>query len=211
MALLGFPFPPGASNLADVEVDTTTFALFGQVCYQPVEALTLTAGLRYESTRSTLESFDRFLLMPGSPPSTLVSLEDIEQNNTELLPSFIAQYRFNPNLMVYGSIIRGYRPPGVNLTPSTEETATFEAERSWNYEIGLKSSWLDDRLGINLAVFHNPVENFQVLTFDDQLGSVIENADVSITGAELELRATPLDGLDIIGLRQCRIYGLSQQ
>ncbi|MGD1936121.1 MAG: TonB-dependent receptor [Cyanophyceae cyanobacterium] len=198
VALLGFPFPPGASNLADVEVDTTTFALFGQVSYQPVEALTLTAGLRYESTRSTLESFDRFLLMPGSPPSTLVSLEDIEQNNTELLPSFIAQYRFNPNLMVYGSIIRGYRPPGVNLTPSTEETATFEAERSWNYEIGLKSSWLDDRLGINLAVFHNPVENFQVLTFDDQLGSVIENADVSITGAELELRATPLDGLDII-------------
>ncbi|MEM9244505.1 MAG: TonB-dependent receptor [Cyanobacteria bacterium P01_F01_bin.153] len=152
VALLGFPFPPGASNLADVEVDTTTFALFGQVSYQPVEALTLTAGLRYESTRSTLESFERVLRMPGSPPSTLVSLEDIEQNNTELLPSFIAQYRFSPNLMVYGSITRGYRPPGVNLTPSTEETATFEAERSWNYEIGLKSSWLDDRLGIILAV-----------------------------------------------------------
>ncbi|MGD1850108.1 MAG: TonB-dependent receptor domain-containing protein [Cyanophyceae cyanobacterium] len=198
VALLGFPFPAGASSLGDVETDTTTFALFGQVSYQPTEALTLTAGLRYESTRSTLESFERVLRMPGSPPSSLLSLEDIEQNNSELLPSFIAQYRFNPNLMVYGSITRGYRPPGINLAPSTEETATFKAERSWNYEIGLKSSWLDNRLGINLAVFHNPVENFQVLTFDDLLGAVVENADVSITGAELELRATPLDGLDII-------------
>ncbi|MEM9483319.1 MAG: TonB-dependent receptor [Cyanobacteria bacterium P01_F01_bin.116] len=198
-ALLGFPFPPGASNLANVETDSTTFAVFGQASYQPIDALTLTAGLRYESTNSTLDNFERILSIPGAPSSTILALDDIDQNGSEVLPSLIAEYRFNPDLMVYGSLTRGYRPPGINLSPATEETATYAAERSWNYEIGLKSAWFDNRLGLNLALFHNPVNNFQVLTFDNTtLGSSIENADVSITGAELELRATPLDGFNII-------------
>ncbi|MEM7062518.1 MAG: TonB-dependent receptor [Cyanobacteria bacterium P01_B01_bin.77] len=198
-ALLGFPLPPGASNLANVETDSTTLAVFGQASYQPIDPLTLTAGLRYESTHSTLDNFERILSIPGAPSSTILALNDIDQNGSEVLPSFTADYRFNPDLMVYGSLTRGYRPPGINLSPATEETATYAAERSWNYEIGLKSAWFDNRLGLNLALFHNPVNNFQVLTFDNNtLGASIENADVSITGAELELRATPTDGLDVI-------------
>ena len=198
-ALVGFPLPPGASNVANVETNSTTFSVFGQASYQPIEALTLTAGLRYESTTNTLDNFERIFSIPGAPSSTILALDDIDQNGSEVLPLLIAEYRFNPDLMLYGSLTRGYRPPGINLSPSTEETATYAAERSWNYEIGLKSVWFDDRLGLNLALFHNPVNNFQVLTFDNTtLGSSIENADVSITGAELELRATPLDGFDII-------------
>ncbi|MEM8639247.1 MAG: TonB-dependent receptor [Cyanobacteria bacterium P01_G01_bin.54] len=197
-AAVGFAFPSGSLNLSNIETNTTTVALFGQASYQATDALTLTAGLRYESTQSRLERYESSLSIPGFPTTTLLSLENIETNSSELLPLFIAQYRFNPDLMVYGSLTRGYRPAGINLTPQTAETVTYEAERSWNYELGLKSTLLDNRLGINLALFHNPVNDFQVLTFDsNQLGSVIENADVSITGAELELRATPVDGLNI--------------
>jgi len=195
---LGLPFPDGTLNLTNSEVSSDAFALFGQVSYRPIDALTLTTGLRYESTTSTLENFERTIRIPGLPDLTLLPLSDIEQNGDVLLPRFVAEYRFTPNLMAYGSITRGYRPPGANFGPGSEETATYEAERSWNYEVGLKSSWLDDRLTVNLAAFHNPVEDFQVLLFDAIGGSFTDNANVSITGFELEARATPLTGLDII-------------
>ena len=196
--LLGFPFPAGALNLTNSQVNGDAVAVFGQVSYRPISALTLTTGLRYESTHNTLERFDRTLSIPGVPDSTLFSLRNVEQDGDALLPRFVAEYRFTPSLMTYGSITRGYRPPGVNFGPGNEETATYEAERSWNYELGLKSSWLENRLAVNLAVFHNPVENFQVLLFDEIGGSFTDNADVSITGVELEARATPITGFDII-------------
>ncbi|MEM1256549.1 MAG: TonB-dependent siderophore receptor [Cyanobacteria bacterium P01_H01_bin.21] len=193
-----FPFPPGSSNLTNSEVNGDTLAVFGQVSYRPIDALTLTTGLRYESTNNTLEGFERVVTTPGLPDVPLFSLGEVEQDGDELLPRFVAEYRFSPDLMAYGSITRGYRPPGTNFGPGSEETATYDAERSWNYEVGLKSSWLDDRLAVNLALFHNPVDNFQVLLFDQIGGSFTDNADVSITGFELEARATPVTGFDIV-------------
>lgn len=197
--LQALPFSEGTLNFFNSKVYNDIFAVFGQVSYRPIDALTLTTGLRYESTSGTLESFERTLRIPGLPDLTVLSLSDIEQNGEALLPRFIVEYRFTPNLMAYGSISRGYRPPGANFGPDSEETATYEAERSWNYEVGLKSSWLDDRLAVNLAIFHNPVENFQVLLSDELIGGTFtDNADVSITGFELEARARPVTGLDII-------------
>ena len=198
MPLLGLPFPEGTLNITNSEVNSDAFAVFGQVSYRPIDALTLTTGLRYESTNSTLENFERTIRIPGLPDSTLLPLNDVEQDGDALLPRVVGEYRFTPNLMAYGSITRGYRPPGANFGPGSEETATYDAERSWNYEVGLKSSWLDDRLAINLAVFHNPVDDFQVLLFDEIGGSFTDNADVRITGFELETRATPITGLDFI-------------
>lgn len=194
----GFPFPADTLNLASVETNNISFAIFGQASYQLTEALALTAGLRYETTNSTLENFERILTIPENPPVTLVSLSNIERDSNALLPRFVAEYRFSPDLLLYGSITSGYRPPGINLTPNNVETATYEAERSLNYEVGLKSSWFNDRLIASLAVFHNSVDGFQVLTFDEQFNTSIENADVNITGAELEIRAALLDGLDLI-------------
>ncbi|NCJ08705.1 TonB-dependent receptor [Synechococcales cyanobacterium C] len=196
--LLGVPFPAGTLNLSNSGVSANTLAVFGQISYRPIDALTLTTGLRYESTTSRLESFERTLRIPGPPDLSLLSLRNIEQDGDALLPRFVIEYRFNPDMMTYGSITRGYRPPGTNFGAGSVETATYGAERSWNYEVGFKSSWLNNRLAVNLALFHNPVENFQVLSFDELGGSFTDNANVRISGLELEARATPTTGFDII-------------
>ena len=138
-------------TLTEAEIDEDTLAFFGQASYQVTKPLTLTAGLRYESFDSTLSNqttsdftgFDR----------TVTSFDDIEQDNDILLPRFVAQYRFNPSLMTYGSIARGYKPAGVNYFADVEEVLTFDTETSTNYEIGLKSSLLENRLQLNLAAF----------------------------------------------------------
>ncbi|NEQ20769.1 MAG: TonB-dependent receptor, partial [Microcoleus sp. SIO2G3] len=189
-------FPTGTS-LTDAELDETIVAGFGQISYRPIEPLTLTAGIRFESFNGTLDILESTFTPPGEPTTTTFSASDVEQDTNIWLPRFVLEYRFNPDVMVYGSIARGYRPGGVNFRGDAT-TLTFEEEKSWNYEIGVKSSWLDDRLQVNLALFQNDVNDYQVPFVDSFDTSGIGNADVSITGAELEVRATPLDGLDII-------------
>ncbi|NET53614.1 MAG: TonB-dependent receptor, partial [Merismopedia sp. SIO2A8] len=191
---------PGASLLRNADLDTTVWAGFGQVSYQPIEDLTLTAGLRYESVSNKLDSFERVLTLPDGSETTFTEFNDVEQDGDILLPRFAVEYRFNPEVVAYGTIARGYRPGGINFRPDNEFSLTFESERSLNYEIGLKSSLLDDRLGVNLAAFHNPIEDYQVLILDPFTAVPLEitNADAALTGVELELRATPSEGLDII-------------
>ncbi|MEM8641047.1 MAG: TonB-dependent receptor [Cyanobacteria bacterium P01_G01_bin.54] len=199
-ALLLFGLTEGTTNLRFADVDEDLFAVFGQASYDLTDALTVTAGLRYETITSRLDSYERIFSIPGFGSQTLVSFDDVEQNGDILLPRMAIEYRFNPDVMVYGSISRGYRPGGVNFRPENDEnTLTFDPERSWNFEVGLKSAWLEDRLGLNVAIFHNPVNDYQVLTFDPitTLADNIINADASITGFEVEARATPLDGFDI--------------
>lgn len=197
-ALVGAP--PG-SNFLTTRINETIWAGFSQVSYRPTTPLTLTAGLRYESSSAELESQER-IFTPADGSAAFPSgatFSGIEQDGEEWLPRFAVEYQLSPNLMAYGSIARGYKPPGVNARADSEQTVTFEAERSWNYEIGLKSSWFDDRLIGNLAIFHNPVDNYQLPIPDTNgLFRGVANADVRITGAELEIRATPADGLDLI-------------
>ena len=195
-ALLGAA--PG-SILTTGDVDETTLAAFGQVSYRLTDSLTITGGLRYESVDSTLNRYDNVFALPdGTSVSTLNTARDIEQDSEVLLPRFAIEYRAMPDLLLYSSITRGYRPGGVNFRADNLQTLTFDEEQSWNYEIGAKSSWLDDRLIVNLALFHNSVDNYQVLIGDLLNINRIENADVSIFGGELEIRAIPLDGLELI-------------
>ena len=197
---LGFTRIPGR-NQTSAAINETTKAVFAQASYTPVDPLTLTAGLRYESFNSYLDNKqDNFIPANGSAPTLSGQFNDIEKDSDILLPRFVVQYRFNPNIMAYGSVTRGYRPPGVNYRAEDRRELTYEAEKSWNYEVGLKSSWLDNRLNVNLAVFHNPVNNFQVPVPNSASGLFqnIANGDVSITGFELEAKATPIKRLEAI-------------
>lgn len=194
-----FGLPLAGFNRTDYELDRETYAAFGQIKYQPVDPLTLTAGLRYEastsrlSRQSTFEVTDSPVVIPTVPP-----INGENQNDGELLPRLAVDYRINPNLLAYASVTRGYRPGGLNPTAEQTSILEYEEETSWNYELGLKTSWLDDRLTANLALFTNQVDNYQLLLRSfDAVSSDIINADAQISGLEFELRATPLDGLDL--------------
>jgi iron complex outermembrane recepter protein len=184
-------------TLTTAEIDENTLAFFAQASYQPIEALTLTGGLRYESFDSNLsnQTISDFTGLER----VVTSFDDIERDDDIVLPRFVAQYRFNPNLMVYGSIARGYKPAGVNYFADVTEVLTFDTETSTNYEIGLKSSFLSDRLQLNLAAFYSPVTDFQLQALDtESFARLVGNTDADIAGIEIEVRASPFQGFEAI-------------
>ncbi|MEM1253379.1 MAG: TonB-dependent receptor [Cyanobacteria bacterium P01_H01_bin.21] len=194
------------SEIDESDYDQTTYAGFAQVDYKPIENLTLTVGLRYEYWE---EEFNRdapiFQSIDGTVSPSLFSLapevNDSDVDGDVWLPRFSASYQFDPNMVVYGSVARGYRPGTHNYVAQVDEELIVEPENSWNYEIGVKTSWLDNRLGINLSAFYNDITNAQVFVLEPPsfLTGRISTAQARAVGAELEIRATPFEGFDIIG------------
>ncbi|NDJ19831.1 TonB-dependent receptor domain-containing protein [Myxacorys almedinensis] len=101
-AFSGLPFA-GTSNIS-AEQQRYTYAAFGQLDYQPIEPLTLFAGVRYESSRAELAR-RRIFTVPGFGDVPLSpEVRGLEEKSDELIPRFGAQYRFNPNVIAYGTI-----------------------------------------------------------------------------------------------------------
>lgn len=190
---IGIDFGGPSSSVTRAEIDEQTYAAFGQISYRPIEPLTLSAGLRYEVFNSTLvESVAESLLGTAS-------FSDRSNNDDRLIPRVAIKYEIGPDVMVYGSIARGYRAQGVNFRATSEGQLFFDAEKSWNYEVGVRSSWFGDRLLANLTLFHNPIEDYQVPSTDPATGlfGFVDSAGVTINGLEAELRAAPIAGLDL--------------
>ncbi|MBY0564042.1 MAG: TonB-dependent receptor [Hyphomonadaceae bacterium] len=110
-------------------------------------------------------------------------------------------------ISVYGSVSRGYKGGGFNLDRNFDFTylggtpnSAFDAELVDAYEIGLKSGWFGGDLLINLAVFQNQFENFQLNTFNGIQFVVTTVPEVNSEGAELDvIWRTPIEGLSFQG------------
>ena len=190
--------PPGFDRIS-AEIEQTTYAVFGQASYQLFDPLSITVGLRYDSSDVTMDKRRNYEVDGSSQRISFGrTFNDADTNSDELLPRLAIEYEVSPSATIYGSITRGYKPAGLNYRAETDETLTIAEELSWNYELGVKTSWFNDRLIANLAVFHNTVDDFQV-GLQDVTGLIrnIANAEVSITGFELELRARPARGLNL--------------
>jgi outer membrane receptor protein involved in Fe transport len=67
-------------------------------------------------------------------------------------------YKFDNSRLVYFTVSDGYRPGGINEVPGIQP---YLAETLVNYELGWKTSWLDNRLRWNGDLFLDPWSNFQ--------------------------------------------------
>ncbi|MBX3511210.1 MAG: TonB-dependent receptor [Hyphomonadaceae bacterium] len=114
---------------------------------------------------------------------------------------------FSSNISGYVSASRGYKGGGFNLDRNFDFTfrggapvSAFDAELVDAYEIGLKTSWFDNSLLLNLAVYQNNYENFQLNTYNGIQFVVSTVPEVIAEGAELDIMwRTPLQGLSFAG------------
>lgn len=196
-----FGLPSGGTDLVNGNIGSRTYAAFGQVDYKPIEPLTVTAGLRYEATDSRLSSRQRSFTPTGATTPVSVSgvFDNVTSKDSELLPRVALQYRFSPEVSAYASATRGYKPGSYNYRADTVDIQRIQPERSWNYEVGVKTAFLNNKVTANLSAFSHSVDNYQLaLQGSDGFFRTITNAGVGITGLEFEVNANPLEGLNLI-------------
>jgi len=144
------------------QYDTENLAVYGQVDLPFAQNWTFMTGLRYES-----RDWDYDDNVEGDSRSS--DDESFWGGKVAL------EYRTESGTLLYGLISRGYKAGGYNSAlaskiPDLEqdgilippESLVFGSETMWNYEIGLKGSWLEDRLTISAAVFHQERDDMQV-------------------------------------------------
>lgn len=162
-------------------------AVFAQGSYDLTEALELTVALRYD--RDKREQLDR-----------LTSRTD-EATFSDFQPKVSLAWNATDDVMLYVTAAEGYKSGAFNPPPSPTQTfpLVVKQEGTTGFEVGMKSSWLDDRLQANIAAYHTDYEDIQVFRLDLQTGGQVAiNADEArIQGIELELTARPAPGFEL--------------
>jgi iron complex outermembrane receptor protein len=145
-------------------------------------ALGVTAGVRFEQSKRTLE--DREHSAYGS--ATIVT-DDLEKTDSQFLPKFALDYRINKNFMPYASVARGYKAGGYSYAVDDPELASFDPEVSTAFEMGLKTEFPEQGLRLNFAGFYTKVDDYQDRVAYSTTLVVQSNAtEVDIYGFELE-------------------------
>ena len=180
------------------DIDVSGYAAFGQGTYTLFDRLHLTAGLRFD--HHDLEGE-----LEGRPSMMTPAGQNLEKklDYDEILPKLSAAYDFTDDIMIYISASKGYLIGGYNYVSAfTEEAFTYDPEYTWNYEVGMKTAWLDNKLLANAAIFYIDMDDKQVFEIDTSIpipgAQHIRNAaEAHSQGIELELQARPVQGLDL--------------
>jgi iron complex outermembrane recepter protein len=173
-------------------------ALFGEVSYKLLDELKLTAGLRAFTDQIGVNNYQGGAFF--FPPTIQIS------NTTEhaVTPKFAATYTFSPQVTLYAQAAKGYRIGQPNVGASEDLISgqmvppAYKPDSLWNYELGAKTGFLDNRLTADAAVYYIDWRNIQLasLTSGEHLNYISNAGDALIRGAELELRAAPTDRIE---------------
>jgi iron complex outermembrane receptor protein len=184
------------SDFRYVDIENTGFAVFGQGTYTFFGRLHVTGGLRYDSLE--LEGdINGSYFNRGSMTVDLLDIRD-EDDYSEVLPKASVSYDVTDDIMIYATAAKGYLSGGFNYAfVTSSDNFRYDPEYSWNYELGLKTSWFDNKLGFNVAAFYIDIEDKQIVEYLGGQRNITNAAEAHSAGFELELVARPAKGLEL--------------
>ena len=191
--------PRGVTATAG-DIDDTlkveNYAVFGDVRLHPTAQLTLFAGGRY--LKEELEfKYDR----TGNPFTLPTADLHDKTDDSEFIGRAGISYQLTDDVMVYGSYSRGYKGAGYRNNAGTRRIVLVNPETSENFEAGLRSQLLDNRLLFNLTYFDTDFKDFQARTRDpvtDQ-NEFVNAGEINTKGLELEFIAAMAEGFTLSG------------
>ena len=110
--------------------------------------------------------------------TTQYSIEDVFTNSNDYTfgaiwsPRIGLSYKVGKGKNIYSSVSKGFSVPSVgeSLTPEGQINTDLKPETGWNYELGFKGNWFENKLYTELTIFSTQIENLLVArrTADDQ-------------------------------------------
>jgi iron complex outermembrane receptor protein len=116
----------------------------------------------------------------------------------KLIKKYQISYKPLEDMTVYALASQGYRLGGTNQSTFVQVPKGYGADSLWNYELGVKSSWFERRLTVNVSAFDIDWDNIQVSGRDPtgSFGFISNAGKARVTGLEFETYYHPVRGLD---------------
>jgi len=188
-------------------------AVFGEFSFDFTDQLTATAGFRSFRVDNTLKGFhgfasyivddpdnptDAFCADPSTPfmNAPCVNIDkSVKEHDT--IGKFNVTYKLSDTKLLYATWSEGYRPGGNNRRGSLPP---YVSDYLTNYELGWKTTWLDNSLSFNGSLFRQEWEDFQFAILGANGLTEIKNANqAQIDGLEMELNWAATYNLNISG------------
>lgn len=211
--------PIGNTGVVGFENATRAEAIYGQATYRFTDDFAMTAGLRYSHEKKWVEYLNQsgsyvggwtpvifggnyLYAYPTAVGDGIVSPnfangygQKFWEGYYNVSGSLNATYNVNDDLMVYATLSTGFHSGYFNGDSYVSGTTTgepLEEEIVTNLEIGMKSSWMDNRVQLNAALFAYEFDDIQVsqtVVRDGTLASNYVNAGKAKRhGLELDLK-----------------------
>ncbi len=194
----------------DASNTTDSYAAFANLAWEVTDRLKLRGGLRWSrdekdhvvtaSGNSYVPYRDGGVIVPGFTAPGRAAW-------SALTPAFSVNFQATPTKFVYASASRGFKSGGFSDSEVERLAAMepFDPEFAWNYEVGVKTEWLDRKLRFNASLFYTDYTDLQILLIRQvdpnlpPIGVTGNAGKVVIKGAELEVNAIPIEGWNIYG------------
>ena len=201
----------GSDNFfsTDIATGSTELAGYGDASFEIASGLKLRGGVRVFRTTSDYRERGRSTLNFVTFSYDLTPDFENEAEGTHSSWRAGISYEPRPGLLFYGNVSKGFRVGQVNANfgPSAVDPTDYvipvgyEPDTTINYEAGVKSSFLDGRVTLNLAGFYIDWKNIQIDgTRISDFSTFIANAgSASVKGLEFETRLLPAEGVSLYG------------
>lgn len=214
-------YADGTGTLELYNQDGKSWSIFAHGTLDITDQLAITGGIRYndeekDGSGMITETHGAVGVPFGVLPFLTPQQDYVASlNEDELTGTAKIQYRWTDDMMTYWSYSRGYKAGGINLDRSAAGpefgtscvgtvvaapfTAcdpldpTFSGEFADNWEGGIRSTWFDGMMTLNVTAFFEKFYDFQLNTFDG-LNFTIENVPGATSkGIEAEWNIVPND------------------
>jgi iron complex outermembrane recepter protein len=207
--------------------DLESIALFTHAKYQIDDQWSTTFGLRYTRDKKDLDAVARRctlvqdhqnpakfennavltdptgLILAGSVCPQAGAVADSASESWDAWSGkFGVEYKMTSDILAYANFSKGFKGGGFDGA-SSADIAEVDPEDLTSYEVGVKSSWLENRLVANVAYFYYDYKDFQAILAATKPGQFFPNnitfnvPKSRIEGAEIEVTSELIDNLHI--------------
>jgi outer membrane receptor protein involved in Fe transport len=165
------PGGPYIATLITPIIDSTyqETAGFLDLTYHFNSYFDLQAGGRYSHNSQDFAQTFTYNPAFGVPPTNT----DGNSSENVWTYSVAPTVHFDTNTMAYARLATGYRPGGPNVLPPNappDVPRTYGSDKTTNVELGMRSTQMDGRLSLDVALFHVDWKNIQLFEVVNQVG-----------------------------------------
>jgi len=191
-----FPFITGYTSVYNTE----SWSVFAEGEFDITEELSVVVGARYVEDEKTANyrGFDNFgselIFNPAVNPLAKMTFEDYSVR-------LGLNYQLSEDTLLYASYNRGIKGPNFSAPsffPFDAADIPHDSETLHAFETGIKTTFADNRVRMNVGVFVYDYKDYQAFLFENVSNKVI-NRDAEAYGLEAEVIILPFEGLTLSG------------